>query len=52
MASSGGQTTGMAEGVVLSLVAHTVEDEGEESIRIISARKATARERRDYEEEQ
>ena len=44
------QTLGMASGVVM-LVAHTcrVED-GEEVIRIISARKATSRERRTYEE--
>jgi uncharacterized DUF497 family protein len=42
------RTTG---GSLLLLVAHTtMEVEGEEVIRIISARKATARERRVYEE--
>ena len=45
------QTIGLAGGVVLLLVAHTVRDEDEdEIIRIISARKATPRERRFYEE--
>jgi uncharacterized DUF497 family protein len=43
-------TLGLVEDVVL-LVTHTVQDdEGEEVIRIISARKATARERRYYEQ--
>jgi uncharacterized protein len=51
------QTIGMVPrttgGSVLLLVAHTsMELEGEEVIRIISARKATARERRVYEESQ
>ncbi len=44
-------TLGMVEGVVLLLVTHTVRDDhGEEVIRIISARKATAHERRHYEQ--
>jgi uncharacterized DUF497 family protein len=43
------QTIGRA-GDVLLVVAHTVEDdEGEEVVRIISARKARARDRRIYE---
>jgi uncharacterized DUF497 family protein len=45
------QTVGMAAGIVLMQVAHTYRDEGgEEYIRIISARKATPRERKTYEE--
>jgi len=45
------QTLGMAGGVVVLLVAHTYrEDGGEERVRIISARKATPRERKIYEE--
>ena len=45
------QTLGSVGGVVVLLVAHTFRDEeGEEVIRIISARKATARERRIYAE--
>jgi uncharacterized protein len=41
----------MVGGTVILLVAHTVHDrEGEEVIRIISARKATKHERRAYEE--
>lgn len=45
-------TLGMAEGIVLLLVTHTVRDDhGEEVIRIISARKATAHERRHYEQD-
>lgn len=45
------QTLGMIGGVVVLLVAHTFRDEGgEEAIRIISARRATPRERRAYEE--
>ncbi|MBK8164308.1 MAG: BrnT family toxin [Gammaproteobacteria bacterium] len=44
-------TLGMVDGVLL-LVSHTVfEREGEEVIRIISARKATAHERRHYEQD-
>ena len=45
------QTIGMAGGVLLLLVAHTFEDEDEEEVvRIISARKANAQERRRYED--
>jgi uncharacterized DUF497 family protein len=45
------QTIGMAGDVLLLLVAHTLEDdEGEEFVRIVSARRATPRERRRYEE--
>jgi len=46
------QTIGVAEGIVLLLVVHTwpEETEGEESIRIISARKASREERELYEE--
>ena len=45
------KTIGMAAGVVPLLVAHTHREEGgEEYIRIISARKATPRERKTYEE--
>ena len=44
-------TLGLVEGVVV-VVSHTYgEDEGEEVIRIISARKATPGERRIYEQE-
>ena len=43
------QTVGMVAGVLLLLVAHTWNIEGEEEIRIISARKATAHERNGYE---
>jgi uncharacterized DUF497 family protein len=44
-------TVGWAVGVPVILpVAHTVTEDGEEVIRIISARKATASERRGYEE--
>ena len=40
------QTLGVINGVVVLMVAHTVNDhDGEEVIRIISARKATPRER-------
>ena len=46
------QTIGLVDGVLLLLVAHTVRDESEsEVIRIISARKATRKERRDHEQE-
>lgn len=46
------QTLGMAQGVLLLLVAHTIRDEDEiEVIRIISARPATRPERRRYEQE-
>jgi uncharacterized DUF497 family protein len=43
------QTIGRASAVTILLVAHTVEDEDEELIRIISAREATPNERRVYE---
>ena len=44
-------TIGMAEGVVLLLVVHTSKDEdGEEIIRIISARRPTSKERKKYEQ--
>ena len=44
------QTLGLIDGVLVVLVAHTCrEEEGEEVIRIISARKATPRERSWYE---
>jgi len=50
------QTVGEVQGVVILVVAHTVtqaDDDGEsvEIIRIISARRATPRERRRYENE-
>jgi uncharacterized DUF497 family protein len=45
------QTLGSVEGIVLLLVAHTVRSEGQdEVIRIISARKATRKERLLYAE--
>jgi uncharacterized DUF497 family protein len=45
------QTIGLAGGVVLLLVAHTVREEGaDEIIRIISARKAARRECKRYDE--
>ncbi|MHB1620800.1 MAG: BrnT family toxin [Sulfuricella sp.] len=45
------QTIGLVHGVVLLLVAHThIEADGEETIRIISARKADKAERRIYAE--
>jgi uncharacterized DUF497 family protein len=45
-------TLGMVEGIVLLLVTHTARhDQDEEVIRIISARKATAHERRHYEQD-
>jgi uncharacterized protein len=45
------KTVGLAGGVVPLLVVHTYREEGEEEyIRIISARKATPRERKTYEE--
>jgi uncharacterized protein len=44
------QTVGLAGGIALLLVVHTVEEEnGEEKIRIISARTADPRERAIYE---
>lgn len=46
------RTLGMVEGCLLLLVAHTVHDmDGAEFIRIISARKATRKERQRYEHE-
>lgn len=50
------QTLGMVEGHLLLLVAHTVQEEDEQSlpvevIRIISARAADRKERRRYEQE-
>ncbi len=48
------QTIGRVSGILLLLVAHTVdvdEDEHCEMIRIISARRANRRERKRYEEE-
>lgn len=46
------QTLGMAYGVLLLLVAHTIRDEADaEVIRIISARPAIRPERRRYEQE-
>jgi uncharacterized DUF497 family protein len=47
------QTLGLVGGVLLLLVAHTVrfEDEADEIIRIISARKADPKERQRYEKE-
>jgi uncharacterized protein len=46
------QTTGMAAGVTLLVVAHTIRDENDvEAIRIISARPALKHERRRYENE-
>ena len=45
------QTIGMVGNVVVLLVAHTAaEQEGEEVVRIISARKVTRKERQMYEE--
>jgi uncharacterized protein len=45
------QTVGLAGGIVLLLVAHTVDEEGDdEIIRPISARRATRRERTRYEQ--
>lgn len=45
------QTLGMVDGCLLLLVVHTVrQDEALETIRIVSARKANKKERRDYEE--
>jgi uncharacterized protein len=47
------QTLGRVEGLLLLLIAHTVHNQNptEEVIRIISARRATPKERRRYEEE-
>lgn len=47
------QTMGLVGGVMVLLVAHTVfEEKGEEVVRIISARRATRRERQQYEQHQ
>lgn len=44
------QTLGRVEGLAIILVAHTIKDtDGNEVIRIISARKATKQERTHYE---
>ena len=44
------QTIGMIGGILLLLVAHTYEDDsGDQVVRIISARKANRKERREYE---
>ena len=44
-------TLGLVHGIIVLLVAHTYcEQEGEEVIRIISARKATSHERNIYEQ--
>ena len=46
------QTLGLVEGCLLLLVAHTVTDaDGTEVVRIISARKATRKERKRYDHE-
>jgi uncharacterized protein len=46
------QTLGIVDGVLLLLVAHTVQDDdGIEVIRIISARRAEPKERKRYEQE-
>ncbi|WP_339057967.1 BrnT family toxin [Candidatus Regiella endosymbiont of Tuberolachnus salignus] len=44
------QTIGMIDNIALLLVAHTWNDDGEEHIRIISARRASKTERRVYEQ--
>lgn len=45
------QTLGMVEGIVMLLVGHTVQEEGQdEIIRIVTARKATRKERQGYDE--
>ena len=47
------RTMGLVAGKVMIMVAHTVEEkEGEEWVRIISARRATPHERKRYEEEE
>ena len=46
------KTLGLVDGVLLLLVAHTVENDGhDEIIRIISARRDDSKERRRYEKE-
>jgi uncharacterized protein len=45
------QTIGLVNGIAILIVAHTFrDDDGEEIVRIISARKATPRERQRYHE--
>lgn len=46
------QSVGLINGVLFVLVAHTyaVDPDGEEVVRLISARKAVTRERRSYED--
>jgi uncharacterized DUF497 family protein len=44
------QTIGMVNGVLLILVAHTVVDEEEEVVRIISTSRVTRQEQIEYEE--
>lgn len=45
------RTLGLVNGVVILMVVHTVEEQnGEEEIRIISARKATRAERQAYDD--
>jgi uncharacterized DUF497 family protein len=44
------ETTGLADPVVLLVVIHTYESNGEEFVRIISARRASRRERQRYEQ--
>jgi uncharacterized DUF497 family protein len=47
------QTIGVVEGVLVLVVAHTYRDEGhDEVVRIISARKASKYERRQYEKDE
>ena len=45
------RTIGEVHGKYFLLVIHTVVEEDEEIVRLISAREATAHERREYEEE-
>lgn len=45
------QTIGVVDGFLMLLVAHTVRDEaGQEVVRIISARRAEPKERKEYEQ--
>ena len=45
------KTLGEVQGRTLLLVIHTLDEEGEEVVRIISAREATPHERREYEKD-
>ena len=45
------QTFGRVDGVLLLMVAHTVHEQSDTEVRIISARRATPKERRRYEDE-